>query len=214
MLTDFDKDLAGIDLSAEGASQLILDAVNKRSDGLSNKNAELLEKLSSNRTDTNGTAAELEALRGFKSSADVKSAEDAESYQAAKLLTQTGHDEAMSKEKNRGDSFETQLKTLLINDGLSAALDGVNINKDLKAGAVAMLQAGATITDGKAMIGDKSLSEAVNDWAKSDAGKAFCLAPDNTGGDGNGGGSGQSGSDKDWSKMSVKERTAYLASKT
>jgi len=213
MLTDFDKDLAGIDLSADNALELILAAANTRSDGLSNKNTELLGKLSSNQTETNGTAAELEALRGFKSSADVKSAEDAESYQAAKLLTQTGHDEAMDKEKSRGDTFETQLKTLLINDGLSAALDGVNINKDLKAGAIAMLQAGATIIDGKAMINDKSLSDAVIEWANTDAGKAFCLAENNSGGDANGGGGGQSSSNKDWSKMSVKERTAYLETK-
>ena len=77
---------------------------------------------------------------------------------------------------SNADSANAQLKTLLIDNGLSAALDGVNINKDLKAGAVAMLQAGATITEGKAMIGDKSLSDAVNEWSQTDAGKAFCLA--------------------------------------
>ena len=43
------------------------------------------------------------------------------------------------------------------------------------------------------MIGDKSLSDAVNEWAASDTGKAYCLAPNNSGGDGLGGGGGGQG---------------------
>ena len=214
MLTDFDKDLAGIDLTADNAMELILAAANTRSDGLSNKVTELLGKVSTGKIAGSESAAELENLRLFKQSADQKILEEGQQYEEAKQSLIKTHGEELEKANGRGDSFETQLKTLLINDGLSAALDGVNINKDLKAGAVAMLQAGATIIDGKAMIGDKSLSDAVKEWADTDAGKSYCLAQNNSGGDAQGGdGRGQSSSNKDWSKMSVKERAAYLETK-
>lgn len=179
MLDGLDK----IDLTADNA----MEQINALASGLSGKNAQLLEKLSNNKELSNASAAELEALKVFKSNADVKIAEDAQSYQDAKALTQSSHDEALLKVQQQADSANTQLKTLLIDNGLSAALDGVNINKDLKAGAVAMLQSGAIITDGKAMIGDKSLSDAVKEWANTDAGKAFCLAENNSGGNANGG---------------------------
>ena len=179
MLDGLDK----IDLTADDA----MDQINALAGGLVGKNAQLLEKLASGKDANSASAAELEALKLFKQNADVKIAEDAQSYTDAKALTQTAHDEALAKIQGVADNANTQLKTLLIDNGLSAALDGVNINKNLKAGAVAMLQAGAIITDGKAMIGDKSLSDAVKEWAGTDAGKAFCLAENNQGGDGLGG---------------------------
>jgi len=173
--------------SIEGITPEILEQVNKLAGGLVDKNTDLLGKLSAGKEAGSASAAELEALQLFKQNSDVKTAEDAQSYADAKALTQAAHDEAISKIQGAADNANTQLKTLLIDNGLSAALDGVNINKDLKAGAVAMLQAGAIITEGKAMIGDKSLSDAVKEWAGTDAGKAFCLAESNSGGDANGG---------------------------
>lgn len=187
MLNEFDKDLAGIDLSAENASELILAAANKRAEGLSNKNQELLGKVSNNENLSAAEKQKLKELETFKSNAEIQAAKDAEKWNEASELQQ----QAWAKEKESlvsdADNAKAQLKTLLIDNGLSAALDGVNINKNLKAGAVAMLQAGATITEGKAMIGDKSLSDAVTEWSQTDAGKAFCLAADNSGGDANGG---------------------------
>ena len=184
--------LNGIE-NIEGLTPEQVAAVNELAKGLADKNTDLLGKISSGKEQASGTAAEMEALRLFKQSSDVKTAEDAQSYVDAKELTATAHLAEMLKANDRGDAAEAQLKTLLIDNGLSTALDGVNINKDLKAGAVAMLQASALITDGKAMVGDKSLSDAVKEWAETDTGKAFCLAPNNSGGDGNGGGNVPSG---------------------
>lgn len=187
MLNEFDKDLAGIDLSAENAAELILEAANKRAEGLANKNAELLGKVSNNETLSAAEKAKLKELETFKSNAEIQAAKDAEKWAEASELQK----QAWEKERNEliesKSGYESQLKTLLIDNGLSAALDGVNINKDLKAGAVAMLQASATISEGKAMIGDKSLSDAVKEWSETDTGKAFCLAANNSGGDGLGG---------------------------
>ena len=171
----------------EGLTPEMQTQINKLAQGLVDKNTDLLGKISSGKEQASGTAAEMEALRLFKQSSDVKTAEDAQSYVDAKQLTADAHLAEMLKANGRGDAAEKQLKTLLIDKGLSAALDGVNINKNLKAGAVAMLQANAIITDGQAMIGDKSLSDAVSEWSATDTGKAFCLAENNSGGDGQGG---------------------------
>ena len=88
----------------------------------------------------------------------------------------------------------------------------MNVNPSLKQGAEAILRSQAIITDGKAMIGEKSLSEAVKEWADSDAGKAFCLAPSNNNGDANGSGGNGSGSfssDKAYADMTIKEQVAH-----
>ena len=186
MLDGLDK----IDLTADDA----MDQINALAGGLVNKNSQLLEKLAGSKDTNSASAAELEALKLFKQNADVKMAEDEKSYNDAKALTQEAHEEALAKIQSDADNANAQLKTLLIDNGLSAALDGVDINKNLKAGAVAMLQSSATIVDGKAMIGDESLSDAVKNWAASDTGKAFCNAPLNQGGDGgNGSESGNTG---------------------
>tara|TARA_R110002012_G_scaffold155375_1_gene316224 strand:- start:55 stop:660 length:606 start_codon:yes stop_codon:yes gene_type:complete len=175
--------LEGIDLTAPDA----LDKINALAKGLSDKNADLLGKISSGKEQSTASAAELENLRLFKQGADQKILEEGQQYEQAKASLLESHAAEMLKANERGKSAEAQLKTLLIDNGLSAALDGVNINKNLKAGAVAMLQANAVITDGQAMIGDKSLSDAVSEWAATETGKAFCLAENNSGGNGNGG---------------------------
>lgn len=188
--------LESIDLSSPDA----LEQIHALAKGLSDKKVQLEGKLFADKEKGSASAAELEALQLFKQNADVKIAEDAQSYADAKALTATAHTEALAKLQGSADSATAQLKVLLIDNGLSAALDGVNISKDLKAGAVAMLQAGVGIVDGKAMIGDKSLSDHVTEWSQTEQGKAFCLAPNNSGGDAQGGsGGGQSKPFKQWS---------------
>jgi len=63
------------------------------------------------------------------------------------------------------------------------------------------------------MIGDKTQSEFIKEWALSDSGKASCLAQSNSGGDGSGGSGGQPSSNKEWSAMNTKEKAAHLANK-
>ena len=196
--------LNGLD-KIDGLTPEQIEAINGLGKGLVDKNADLLSKLTAGKEQGSASAAELEALQLFKQNADVKIAEDAQSYADAKALTATAHTEALAKLQGNADSATAQLKVLLIDNGLSAALDGVNINKDLKAGAIAILHAAAVITEGKAMIGDKSLSDHVTEWSQSDQGKAFCNAPNNSGGNANGGANqGQAKPFKDWT---LTERT-------
>ena len=178
--------LNGID-DIEGLSDDQKTAINGLAQGVLDKNTELLAKQAQLKTSNHDSLSELEKLQQFKQNADIKSAEDAENWKETKELMQTQHNEELEKQKNEKGVMSTQLEKLLITDGLSKALDGVNINPSLKAGAEAVLRQGITITDGKAVAGDKSLSEHVTEWSKTDEGKSFCLAKQNTGGDATGG---------------------------
>ena len=202
------KDLDSIDGLTDEQKQ----AINGLASGLISKNEELLGKLTNVKEQTGASQAEIEALKQFKTNAEIKAAEDAKNWEEATRLKE----EAWQAEKAKLSEelqAKTQLTTqLLINDGLNNALDSVSVNPALKAGAEAMLKAQATIVDGKAMIGDKTLSEAVKEWAATDSGKAFCLAKQNNGGNANGGDTGQQ-SNKSWSQMSVAEKAAHLKSK-
>jgi len=175
--------IENIDLTAPDA----MDKINALAEGLANKNQELLAKVSSKGDNSAATSAELEALRGYKTQAEIQKAKDDEKWQEALELEKKSFETQIGEFKEKNSAYEQQITKLLIDDGLNKALDGVNINPSLKAGAEAMLRSTATISDGKAMIGDKSLSDAVNEWSQTDAGKAFCLAANNSGGNANGG---------------------------
>ena len=184
MLNGLDK----IDLTSPDA----LEQINALAKGLADKNTELLGKVSG-KDDVNASeAARVKALEDFQSNAEIKAAQDAQNWEEATRLQNEKHQKAIDDLSLTGKTDKELITKLLVEDGLNKALDGVKINPALKGGAEALLRSGAIITDGKAMIGDKSLSDAVNEWAASDTGKAYCLAPNNSGGDGlGGGGSGQ-----------------------
>ena len=180
------KGLEGIDLSSpDAAAQIHALAL-----GLSDKNAELLGKVTDKDSLSAAEIAKLKGLEDFKANAEIKAAKDAENWEEATRLQVEKHQKEMDDLGLVGKSDKELITKLLIDGGLSKALDGVQINPALKVGAEALLRSTAIITDGKAMIGDKSLSDAVNEWAASDAGKSYCLAPNNSGGDGNGGSGG------------------------
>ena len=180
------KGLEGIDLSSpDAAAQIHALAL-----GLSDKNAELLGKVTDKDSLSAAEIAKLKGLEDFKANAEIKAAKDAENWEEATRLQVEKHQKEMDDLGLVGKSDKELITKLLIDGGLSKALDGVQINPALKIGAEALLRSTAIITDGKAMIGDKSLSDAVNEWAASDAGKSYCLAPNNSGGDGNGGSGG------------------------
>lgn len=191
-----------IDLTAPDAKEKI----NALAEGLANKNKELLSKVSSKDENNAATAAELEALRGYKTQAEIQKAKDDEKWQDALELEKNSFQSQLKDIETKNSAYEQQITKLLIDDGLNKALDGVNIDPNLKAGAEAMLRTSATISDGQAMIGDKSLSEAVKEWSQTDAGKAFCLAPNNTGGNATGGSTTAGQNNKPYSEMTLQER--------
>jgi hypothetical protein len=214
MLKGFEDDLAGLELPDEVKSQLI-EAANKRASGLVTKNEELLGKLNKNKDAAGDKDAELEKLRQLAANVEQEREESKGNYSKALELKEEQYSKQLEALQSQLTQKDSALTSLLIDDGLSRALDGVNINPSLKAGAEAMLKSQAVLSEGKAMIGDKSLSDAVKEWADSDVGKNYCLAPNNSGGNANGGSNNTSTNyqGKKFSEMSIKEKTAYLASK-
>ncbi len=181
--------LIGLD-KLEGLTPELIEQINGLAGGLITKNAELLGKVTDKDSLSASEVAKLKGLEDFKANAEIQAAKEAENWTEATRLQTEKHQKEMEELGLIGKSDKELITKLLIDGGLSKALDGVKINPNLKLGAESLLRSTAIITDGKAMIGDKSLSDAVNEWAASDIGKAYCLAPNNSGGDGNGGAGG------------------------
>lgn len=194
----------------EGLTPEQITAINGLAGGLHSKNNELLDKINAGKTNLSASESEVETLRLFKENADLLAAESAKDWDASKTLINERHTKELEKLTGESKTDKDLIRTLLIDNGLSAALDGVNINPALKDGAIAMLHNQCVISEGKAMIGDKTLSEAITEWSGSDMGKAYTLAANNSG-NGSGGGS-QTPTDKKMSEMTEAERTSLYHS--
>ena len=88
----------------------------------------------------------------------------------------------------------------MIDNGLSAALDGVKVMAEAKDAATALFRSSAVIEDGKAVINGKPLADAIKEWAETDQGKFFTQAPDNHGGGAQGGSNNGAGQANPWAK--------------
>lgn len=185
MLKGFDEDIAGLDLPDEVKATLI-EKANERASGLVTKKDELLAKLNEKKDTDTATHAELEQLRQLKQTYDQEKAESQGKYQEALELAETRFKTEAEKLQAQLAEYQQREEQYLINDGLSNALDSAQIKPELKQAATALLKSQATISEGKAMIGEMSLSDYVNEWANSDEGKPFVLAPNNSGGNATG----------------------------
>jgi len=100
---------------------------------------------------------------------------------------------------------DASLSKLLIEDGITNELVKLNVPAHYMDAVKALHRGSATLKDNQAFLGDKPLSEALNEWATSDAGKPFIKAPANSGGGAGGGKQGDGGSNIDISKMTPNE---------
>ncbi len=189
----------------EGLTPEQMEAINGLAGGLINKNGDVI---GSNTV----LKEQVKQLEQAALDAQRKIAEDAgntaemhrlDIEAATKNLT-TAQEKALLLETSNTE-LKGNLTKLLIDGGLSDALDRLGVNSALKVGAVAQLRDNAILSDGKAMIGDKSLSDAVTEWAASDAGISYFLAPANNNGDGYGGGG--NGQAKSFAEMTMTEKT-------
>lgn len=204
MLNGFEESIKGMELSDDVRATLIKNA-NDLSTGLSDKNAELLNK---NKSLSDMSVSEKElalsgqekltALEKFKTDSELKDAETASNYDAAKILTAEAHQTALNTiteasaklledANTKSSGFESQLKTIMVDQAITAELVKLDVSKDLMETWQDSISIKTTLTDGKAMVGDESLSDYMKKWADSPAGKASRLAPNNNGGGANGG---------------------------
>lgn len=183
--------------------QAALEASKKSVANLEAKNAELLaekKKAAEKASETEDRLAKLEkdkADEKEKLEADAakkagdwdKREADLKAKHAAEMAAK---DAELSKERAARDK-------LVLDNGLSSALDGAGVPAELKPAVLAMLRAqhkGAVeiSADGDFVgkLGDKPIADFVGEWAKSDAAKPFISSNNNGGGAPGGKGGGKS----------------------
>jgi len=173
---------ADIDKAIKDAVAAARDEWEAETQGLKDKNKELLGKL------REASGVKPEDLAAAEARADKAEAALAEANKQVKTLTGERDKAAKALEIEQAHTSK-----LLISDGLKSALlaNGVK-DEDFIDTLTAKFASGATIkAEGEArvaMIGDKALADAIKEWAGSDAGKKFVAAPDNSGGGAQGGG--------------------------
>ncbi len=173
------------DLEVKKAIKEAVDAaVADATAGLVAKNQELLGKLKKATKDAAIDPAEHQALLEEKDALEAKLAE------AQKIVkTATTQAEAARKTLEAESGY---ISKLLIDNGLTEAIIKAGVKPELTKAVKALLAGQASLkVEGEnrtAVIGDKSLSDFVGEWAKSDEGKHFVAAPNNQGGGAPGGG--------------------------
>jgi len=162
-------------------------AVTEATSGLVAKNQELLGKLKKATKDAQIDPAEFQSLNEKLEATETKLTE---ALKVAKEATKQAEKDRKALEKEAGF-----VSHLLVDNGLSEALLKSGIKPEMTKAVKAMLASQVTLkADGDkriAVVGDKSLSDFVSEWSKSDEGKVFVSAPDNRGGGALGGGDGK-----------------------
>lgn len=178
-----------MELTAEELQQKIDDAVEAATSGLVEKNKQLLaekKKLQRNAEIDPQTVidleAQVEALKG-------------ELTNGQKALKEAAKANETLQGQYKSESAFTQ--KLLIDNGLTEALVKAGVAAPFLSATKSMFAGQAQIiADGDsriAKIGDKSLADAIKEWAASDEGKHFISAPANGGGGSKGGTGGDAG---------------------
>jgi hypothetical protein len=169
--------------------------------GLKDKNAELISEVRKLKVGKTIDPADMEKL---ETQIETLRADNAKLSKDGKGFQKAAEDAAEALKKESGFT-----QTLLIENGLTAELSkaGITNPQFLKAAQALLKGSAAIVADGDkriAKIGDKDLATAVKEWAAGEEGKHFVSAPNNSGGNANGGG----GKSSDGMKMS---RSAFEA---
>jgi len=180
---------------------LIDEVTAEATEALSAKNKELLAELRTAKAKAKGAEIDPEEYARLQTQVEELTGKlEKVSKDSAKQI------EKLTKDLSEKDGALTQH---LIDGGLSTALAKAGVAPHFMDAAKAMLRGQATIKDGHAVIGDKPLADHITEWAGSDQGKHFVLAPANSGGGGQGGNGGHPGTLKR-SEMTPEQQRAYL----
>lgn len=196
-----------IDLKAPEVQAAINEAVEAAVTQLKAKNAELIAEVREARKGKNIDPAELDKL---EKRVEELQGQLSEANKAAKDAKATADKATKALE---GEAKFVQ--SLLVDNGLSEALVKAGVKEPAHLKAVKAMLAGQVqiVADGDkrvAKVGDKALGDFVTDWAKSDEGKFFVSAQQNSGG-GAGGGNGAKGTQGKIDGTPA-ERAAYFRS--
>ena len=208
-------EFAGID---DDTKARIIEAANGTAGGsagrLINKNSELIRKNGNAKEVSHAEQERINGLQSYYDNGELEKAELQGKYEESKVLYQTSSDKKVAAVQEELEGTKGQLRILLVDNKLTSGLVKRNIHPDLMGDILVGMATKATVIDGKAMVGDHELEEYLDIWAETPAGKAACLAPNNSGGDANGGNNSPSNqspdSNKPWKELSIQEKTARL----
>lgn len=144
---------------------------------------------------------EFEAQQAAKAAEEAAKADEEARAKGEWTKIEEGYKAKLSEKEGEGLLWKSKYFERELDLGLTGALDEINVKPELRKAAMALLRTNADIDDdGKISLGDKPLSDAIKEWAKSDEGKAF-IANGSSGGGANGGGKNPTGGDKNpWAK--------------
>jgi len=115
-----------------------------------------------------------------------------------------GRDKEIVKLTESNTGLNTNLHNVIVDGGLTDSLAKAGVLPHFMDAAKALLKGQVSIADNKAVVGDKSLTDFMTEWA-GEAGKHYIGAADNSGG-GAGGNKSGGGSHQDTSNMSPSEK--------
>lgn len=200
----------GIEVDSESASfqkdvdSAVEKTVKEATTTLTTKNTELLGELKTAKKAIT-PADEIERLKKVETDYEALKDDKMKGNSDYEKLLNTSKEQHGTELAGKDEiiaSLNGQLNTTLVSDALTKALVSVKVNEGLMGAARTMLASQVSVIDqdGKkvALVGDKTIQQHVEDWAKSDEGKHFVLADQNGGGgSGGSGGGGGGGTDND-----------------
>ena len=177
--------LNGLD-KIEGLTPEQLEAINGLAGGLISKKSELEEKLSKTKMVANENQSAVEKLAALEALQQQKELEAKQNYDEALALHSDKYTKQINELSEKVGLFEQKERSTLISNSLSEALTDARVNPLHSEYVSSYFKQQAQLIDGKVVIGDKSLSDAIKEWSETDQGKAVRLAPENVGGNSKG----------------------------
>lgn len=155
----------------------------------------------------------LDAIEAEKAKAEEERAEKDKDVEGLRKQLEAKHAREITAANERAEKAEAQVRRLVLQNGLSTALDEARVKPELKPAAMAFLERGVEIKDEDgepvAYKAGLPLADAIKLWAESDDGKPFILAGNSGGGAPGGRGGKDSGPNpfKAGSTFSITEQT-------
>ena len=186
MLNGLEEILAKYELSDDVKSAIFTD-VNGAAKGLINKKSELEVKVANKDALTSSERAKLVELESFKSNAEIASAKEAQNWQAASDLQSKAWELEKSALQSENSAFKLERDNSIIDNGINSKLNSLGVKPESRNDIFNSMKFQTKMIDGKAMVGDQTQSDFIDQWALTDSGKAAISAQNNSGGNGNGG---------------------------
>jgi len=123
-------------------------------------------------------------------------------YEKALKQAQAQHAEELGKARKDLEAAQKEVKAMLVNTEINQAMAAAGIAEPFRKAVAAMHSSNVSVIEDegakKAVVGDKSVTDFLKEWAGTDEGKNFVAASGDAGGGANGGKGAGSGQVNPW----------------